>query len=396
MEEQQSTARKIRYNDYAQIKTASVILPKHGEITTPLFVFHQKPVRGYNVSFNNKRSFLRNIALMLTYKCTITCPHCVVEAGPHRKEEMKISDAKKWIEQVSKYREGHVLGLALTGGEPFYDIAKLAKISEFCQKKGFIVSVVTNAFWASTNDSASKTIEGLPAVHMISFSTDVYHKRAIPVENIKKGVLAAKKAGRLYNIAVCTDNLDDVGFKEIISDLTDFGEKDNIRIAITFPVGRAKKYSSHFNYKTGAEPTSGGCIMASYPVIFPDGKVLACIGPVITLPNTHPLFLGNLRHESLEEILDRAETNPFLHTIRVWGPQKLVNILKENGFDDLLPKEYVQDSICDTCFKLLSDNQIVDNLNIILNHKNMLKTIAYARLYYFNESAMLKSLQLIP
>lgn len=333
---------------------------------------------------------------MLTYKCTITCPHCVVEAGPHRKEEMKTSDATKWIEQVNKYREGHVLGLALTGGEPFYDVAKLAKISEFCQEKGFIVSVVTNAFWASTKDGALKTIQKLPAVHMISFSTDVYHKRAIPVENVKNGILAAKNEGRLYNIAVCTDNLEDVGFKEIISDLTDFGEKDNIRIAITFPVGRAKKYSANFNYKTGPEPTSGGCVMASYPVIFPDGNVLACIGPVISLPNTHPLFLGNLRHESLEQILERAETNTFLHTIRVWGPEKLVSILKENGFEDLLPKEYVQDSICDACFKLLSDKKTVDNLNKILNHENMLKKIAYARWYYFKESAMLESLKLIP
>jgi len=319
-----------------------------------------------------------------------------VEAGPHRKEEMNFNDAIDWIEQASNYREGHVLGLALTGGEPFYDMAKLAKITEFCHNQGFVVSVVTNAFWASTKDIALKIMERLPAVHMFSFSTDAYHKRAIPVENIKNGVWAAKKTGRLYNIAVCTDNLDDVDFKEIISDLNNFGEKDNIRISITFPVGRAKKYSVHFKYKTSGEPTPGGCVMASYPVIFPDGKVIACIGPLLTLPPTHPLFLGNLRYESLKEILNRAETNPLLHTIRVWGPQKLVKILKEHGLGNLIPKEYVEDCICDACFKLLSDDQIVNNLNNILNDKNMLKTIAYARLYYFHESTMLKSLQLIP
>jgi len=37
--------------------------------------------------------FLSNIGLMLTYHCTTACPHCVVEAGPHRKEEMSLKQA---------------------------------------------------------------------------------------------------------------------------------------------------------------------------------------------------------------------------------------------------------------------------------------------------------------
>jgi organic radical activating enzyme len=338
-----------------------------------------------------KAPFLRNIALMMTYKCTIACPHCVVEGGPHRREEVKLSDAVDWIKQVKDYRNGHILGLAITGGEPFYNLENLTKISEFANSQGLIVSVVTNAFWATTEENAAKIIEDLPAIQMISFSTDTYHKRAIPVENIKNGVSAAKKADRLYNIAVCTDNLEDVGFKEIISDLDDFGEKDTVRTSITFPVGRAEKFSSRFNYEFDEQPTPGGCDMASYPVIFPDGKVLACIGPLLTLPPTHPLFLGDLRHETLKEILDRAETNPILHAIRIWGPKKLVQLLEENGFGDLLPQKYVKDCICDSCFKLFSNEQIKNALTTILNEDKTRETIAYARLYYFHETNMLNN-----
>lgn len=52
---------------------------------------------------------------MLTYKCTIACPHCIVEAGPHRKEEMRLDEALDWIKQAKAYRNGHIIGLALTG-----------------------------------------------------------------------------------------------------------------------------------------------------------------------------------------------------------------------------------------------------------------------------------------
>ena len=63
--------------------------------------------------------FLSNIGFMLTYKCTIACSHCIVKAGPHRKEEMRLEHSLAWIEQARSYRDGHIKGLALTGGEDY-------------------------------------------------------------------------------------------------------------------------------------------------------------------------------------------------------------------------------------------------------------------------------------
>jgi MoaA/NifB/PqqE/SkfB family radical SAM enzyme len=332
--------------------------------------------------------FLSNIGFMLTYKCPIACPHCIVEAGPHRKEEICLEHCLTWIEQASTYRGGHIKGLALTGGEPFYNLEALAQISAYGQALGFIVSVVTNAFWATTRPEALSVLSKLPAVRMLSISTDVYHQKAIPFDHIKNAVWAAKELGRPYNIAVCTDNEKDQQYQKIIEELKVIGEADRIRPSITFPVGRAQKRARHFSYRTAPEPTVAACTMAGSPVVFPDGKVTGCIGPVLTLPPTHPLFLGNLRQESLSEILDRAELNPVLHTIRVWGPHKLVSLLRQNGFDELIPKEYICNCICDVCYKLLSDERIVDALESILQDTRMKQTIAYARLYYLNETTM--------
>lgn len=332
--------------------------------------------------------FLSNIGFMLTYKCTVACPHCVVEAGPHRKEEMLLEHAFEWIEQARAYRDGHIQGLALTGGEPFYNLENLGRISQSGKQHGFIVSVVTNAFWAATRDGALKVLRQVPAIQMLSFSTDVYHQKRIPFDHIRNAIWAARELGRLYNVAVCTDSKEDAGFLKIMEDLKTIGEGDNVRLAITAPVGRARKHTHQFNYRVETAPAASACNMASSPVVFPDGRVIACIGPVLTLPSRHPMYLGNLNEESLAEILDRAELNPLLHTIRVWGPHRLVACLKQNGMESLLPKEYIADCVCDVCFKLLSDGPIVAALNEILQDEESRHTLAYARVYYLNETRM--------
>ncbi|MFC2037533.1 radical SAM protein [Chloroflexota bacterium] len=338
--------------------------------------------------------FLSTIGLMLTYRCTVACPHCIVEAGPHRTEEMQMEQSLAWIEQASSYRDGRVKGLALTGGEPFYNRQALAEISAYGRALGLIVSVVTNAFWATTREAALSTLAELPAIQMISISTDVYHQKSIPFGHIKNAVWAARELGRLYSIAVCTDNKEDPQYQKIITDLNALGKVNRIREAITFPVGRALGRAHLFTYRTAPEPAVGACSMASSPILFPDGKVIGCIGPVLTLPPGHPLHLGTLHQETLSEILDRAELNRILHTIRVWGPHKLVALLRKNGFEALLPRQYICNCICDVCYKLLGDPRIVDALGDIVQDEKFRETIAYARVYYLNETRMAELYQL--
>lgn len=332
--------------------------------------------------------FLSNIGLMLTYKCSVACPHCIVEAGPHRKEMMLLEDSFTWTLEASAYRDQHIKGLALTGGEPFFDMDNLKSISGHGRKLGFVISVVTNAFWASTREQALKVLSQMPDIQMISLSTDAYHLKSIPFANIKNGIWAARQLGIMYNIAVCTDSEDDEQYKRVIQALSQITDKDTIRTAITFPVGRAEKHINSFNYRMSSEPTVAACTMASSPVIFPDGKVMACIGPVMKLSSSHPLVLGNLHQESLPEILDRAESNPILHAIRVWGPYKIVSLLQEQGLGYLIPKLYIADSTCDVCYKLFTDSKVLDFLRAFSEDEEFKKKIAYARMYYLNENRM--------
>jgi len=333
--------------------------------------------------------FMSNIGLVMTYKCQIACPHCIIEAGPHRSEEVSIDDAFKWIQQIAEYKNGRIKVLALTGGEPFYDVNKLKSVSDFAESCGLLVSVVTNAFWASTEEEAIKVLRRVPAIKMISFSTDQYHQKFISIERIRNAVIAAQKCDIPYYISVTTENKSNDEYRQIIEVLNDFVEKDKIVTATTLPVGRALKNLGSLRYETSEDPPVYSCPSSNFPVIFPNGKVTACIGPIIDLPSDHPLLLGDLNKNSLSDILNRAEINPILQAIRVWGPRKLVFMIREQGPKEHLPQCYEKDSICITCYKLMSDKKIVEFLVQASIDFEFIRKVAYARVYYLHETEMI-------
>lgn len=330
--------------------------------------------------------FLRNIGLVMTYRCQVACPHCIIKAGPDRKEEILLNEAFDWIQQIAEYRRGYIKSLSLTGGEPFYNIENLKKISTFGESRGLIISAVTNAFWASTPKEAVRILRDLPAVKMLAVSTDVYHQKSIPFERIKNAIVAAKECGIPHNVHICTENKDDKEYLEILNKLEGITERDNIVTAIIFPVGRAMEKIDKSKYRTSDEIPVSACPSSNSPVIFLDGRVLACIGSVIDIQSSHPLMLGNLREKSLREILDNAELNPILHAIRIWGPRKFISKIKDAELNQYLPKSYIKDSICDVCYNLMSNSEIVGFLTRLAEDSGFKREVAYARVYYLKET----------
>ena len=112
---------------------------------------------------------------------------------------------------------------------------------------------------------------------------------------------------------------------------------------------------------------------------------MGCIGPVIKLETDHPLVLGSLKKNSLAEILDKAELNISLHAIRIWGPHKILSLLKERNKQLLLPKEFIDKCNCDVCYRMFKDKEIVDLLaKIQEDDEEFRQEVAYGRLFYLN------------
>ena len=298
------------------------------------------------------------------------------------------------MQQIKGYRNGHILALALTGGEPFADTAFLKNLSDAAGSLDLIVTVVTNAFWATSENSALEILTELSAIRIFTFSTDVFHQRVIPLENIRNAVSAARQLDRGYTIAICSTSNHDEEAEEIFAKVREFAPEEAINTARVFPVGRASSIRHKLHYEYTSTPPNAACISAHAPVIFPDGRVVACFGPVIEINQRHPLLLGNLRMESLQAILDRAELNPILHAIRVWGPARLIEMVKETGIDKQLPEYYVKDSICCSCYELMRNPVLSGYLSDLAEQPVFRKEVAYARAYYLGETNAVRSLYL--
>ncbi len=336
--------------------------------------------------------FLRDIGLVTTLHCQACCPHCIVRAGPKRTERITPDEAGSWLGQIAEYRDGHILAVALTGGEPFSDLEHLRVISRQAASRGLLVTAVTNAYWATSEAEALRILEDLPEIQILTFSTDVYHQRTIPLSNVENAVLAAQRLGRRYVVALCTRGENDSETDEIERQVERFTLPETINRAHIFPVGRARGIRNLLSYSYSDKPPDAACAMAHSPVIFPDGRVLACFGPIVGVASNHPLMLGNLNQDPLATILDRAEENAVLHAIRLWGPQELIQRMRDAGLESHIPDRYVSKSVCCACFDVLTEPTLVEFLERLGEDADFRREVAFGRVYYLNETRMAETL----
>lgn len=334
--------------------------------------------------------FMRNVGLLVTYHCQAACDHCVIRAGPDRHEEVDLEDARAWIREIAAYRDRYVCVLSLTGGEPFSNLKLLRAVMEMAAEAGLFVSVVTNGFWGTSREAALKLLKSLPQICFLSISTDIYHQKYVPFERVQNAIWATREAGIPYYVSIVTDSDDDPEFLRVKSEVLKTSEEENVRTGITFPVGRAEQIKSQLRYSVTHEPPKEACQAASSPCVFPDGRVYGCIGPLIDLKEDHPLLLGSLRETPMKEILDRAETNAVLHALRIWGPKRLITMLREAGLGRHLPVEFITGSICNACFSLMANAAVRDWLRQLEQDEEFRRKVAYGRLYYLHESGMLE------
>jgi len=95
---------------------------------------------------------LNGIHLLLTYQCTFECDHCFVWGSPWQTGTMTIAMIRKILSQQKK--PGLWNGFFFEGGEPFlYYQVMLAGITE-ALNFGFKVGIVTNSYWATSEEDA--------------------------------------------------------------------------------------------------------------------------------------------------------------------------------------------------------------------------------------------------
>lgn len=132
---------------------------------------------------------LRDVGILVTYRCPIQCRHCYINCGPDRKETITLALAERLLRQVKE------LGLTganihLGGGEAFLYFDRVVEILEMAERLGMtpISWVETNCFWCTSDQVAQERLSTLDrlGVNRIWLSTDPYHQEYVPFENVAR------------------------------------------------------------------------------------------------------------------------------------------------------------------------------------------------------------------
>jgi hypothetical protein len=331
----------------------------------------------------------------MTFKCQVACAHCQVQAGPHRTEVLRDEDAEDWMTQASVYRDGVIKAVNLTGGEPFFDLGALRRLVALAVGHGLVATAVTNAHWAVSPDAALETLASVPGLFFLQISADELHQAEIPFERVMNAIAAAETLGLIHRVVVCTEDPESPAHQETLRRLHEKVEPSLVETVVIFSAGRAMRGGLLKLRRETTVVPRGGCAGADSPVIMPDGRVMACVGPVLTIKKNHPLVLVNLNDRSLADILDDAEVNPVLHVIRLWGPATLLDLLTQRGgVEHDLPARFVPDSICDVCQRLFSNDALIAAARDLGADEDLREVVAMGRARHLGEDEMLQRLGL--
>lgn len=104
-----------------------------------------------------------------------------------------------WISMIANSRESkHIV---FVGGEPFLQ-KSLRTYIYHGSKVGLITTVVTNGYWASTEEKAEDILKSFPGLNCIIASSDIYHLEFIDKEIIYNLVRACLKLGIAITINI--------------------------------------------------------------------------------------------------------------------------------------------------------------------------------------------------
>ncbi|MHA1110778.1 MAG: radical SAM protein [Promethearchaeota archaeon] len=333
--------------------------------------------------------YLTHIGMMLTERCNISCRHCLIDCCTSFGSEWQAYSLYKTFIQI--IHNGITKTVGFTGGEPFLEFKKLKKLVNLCELSGINTSVVTNGFWASTLRKTHRYLLELQGLTKIAVSTDKFHQEFIPIQNVKNIIEEANQLNIECQLRVShlNDPIGETG--KIKKDLPKFEGKYELTSQPVQFFGRAVihlKRSQLYSY----DAMNLACRTADRVVITPSGEILACCGPQDGITEGHPLWVGRVDKNSIEDIFKTADANPIIHILRLWGPGALVRIIEDQAEKKSVkispPSDSEKHDICLLCRYALDSEEKLELLKSAIEEQDLILAVAVARATNFAETSM--------
>lgn len=147
---------------------------------------------------------LTGIHFLLTYVCNFECDHCFLYCGPNSEGTFTLSQVKQVLDEAAKI--GTVTMVYFEGGEPFLYYPLMVEGIKIARNKGFETGVVTNSYWATTEEDAQLWLRPLVDLQVadLSVSDDAFHHGDVKVTPAQLALAAARHLG-LSSDSICID-----------------------------------------------------------------------------------------------------------------------------------------------------------------------------------------------
>ncbi|MHA1112199.1 MAG: radical SAM protein [Promethearchaeota archaeon] len=148
---------------------------------------------------------LTQLHILLTYTCNYECDHCFLHCSPRSRGTFTLKQIEGVIDEA--IRIGTIEWIYLEGGEPFLYYPLLVESVKLARDYGFKVGIVTNSYWATTEQDAELWLRDIAksGVSAIEISNDEFHF-VEDERNLPK--IAQKVAKRLKIPSISTITID--------------------------------------------------------------------------------------------------------------------------------------------------------------------------------------------
>lgn len=277
---------------------------------------------------------LTGVHFLLTYSCPFECDHCFLYCSPNSEGTFTVGQLRSLFDEIARMPDVHEV--FFEGGEPFLYYPIMLEGIRMAKAQGLWVGIVTNCYWATTEEDARVWLTPLKELEVdsLSLSNDQFHASDPDDNSAVRASHAAKELG--INIGtICIEpprvssslRGDSKGEPVVGGDVRFRG-----RAADKLTVGLPTKPLSSFVSCDDEELRDPKRVHVD-----PQGNVQVCQG----------LSIGNLWDQPLSQMM--AEYDPDNHPIcgplLRGGPKALA---KETGED--LRGEYVD--ACHACFEI--------------------------------------------
>lgn len=277
---------------------------------------------------------LTEIHILLTYKCIFECDHCFLYSSPEAEGTMTLEQIKSILDEAEKI--GSIIWIYFEGGEAFLFYPLLLEGIKLARAKGFKVGVVSNAYWATSEEDAEVWLRPLAnqKIHDLSISDDSFHYGN--ESNNAKNALAAAKKLDIPSASICIEK----PFIEAQPGQEQEKGKPVIGGGAMFKGRAVEKLVNGLPLRNSDELT-----ICPYEDLETPSRIhVDCYG---NMQLCQGLNMGNMWLEPLSEIIKNYEphTHPVCGPLIEGGPAFLADELHVNH-----EKEYVDE--CHFCFEV--------------------------------------------